>query len=230
MRYILFACLFSIIIWLLLERGKVEQSMEHDFIEYAPDVKELLAEFNIKPYELHDFALSNEWTEKQAVMKLKTLSYYNNHWQYARQLNREFNVPIAVTLAIGKVESAAGTSIMYEENNVFNIKCWEDHDHSRCINFDDDAPTDMFKTYPTIYASYENFGIKVMRESNYSNQKRIHNATTKSWHNWASALKAAGYATDENWVKKVENEIKEYRLNYKAEFMALYESYKIREI
>lgn len=119
-------------------------------------------------------------------------------------------VPASITLAQGLLESAAGQSRLAREgNNHFGIKCARDWKGKK-IYEDDDAAHECFRVYPSAEASFRDHSDFLRYQNRY---KSLFDLDPSDYKAWAKGLKAAGYATDPNYPKKLVKLIEDYGLD-----------------
>ncbi len=119
-------------------------------------------------------------------------------------------VPASITLSQGLLESRAGQSrLAVEGNNHFGIKChrgWK----GRTIREDDDARAECFRAYDTALESFRDHSDHLRYNDRY---KSLFNNRWGDYKAWAYGLKAAGYATDPAYPKKLIDLIERYNLS-----------------
>lgn len=130
-----------------------------------------------------------------------------------------YNIPIAITLSQGIVESACGESKLSRlSNNFFGMKClskcrncdgkkWERV--GSCINATDDSKHDLFQVYKSPWYSWRAHS-KLLTGSRYVHLTRL---PVTSYRKWAKGLKRAGYATEPRYAAILINYIELYKLN-----------------
>lgn len=124
--------------------------------------------------------------------------YIEQHAEYAMEQMRKYGIPASVTLAQGIIESADGRSMLAKTaNNHFGIK--GDYNGSYVLA-DDDKPNEKFKQYDTVAQSYEDHS-KVLMSDRY--QKLTEGLAADDYRSWATAIKAGGYASNDNYVNLV---------------------------
>lgn len=119
-------------------------------------------------------------------------------------------VPASITLSQGLLESRAGQSrLAVEGNNHFGIKChrgWK----GRTIREDDDARRECFRAYDTALESFRDHSDHLRYNDRY---KSLFNNRRGDYKAWAYGLKAAGYATDPAYPKKLIDLIERFDLS-----------------
>jgi LysM repeat protein len=123
-----------------------------------------------------------------------------------------YNIPASITLAQGMLESGNGNSdLAVYANNHFGIKChvgWEGPSFIK----DDDAKDECFRKYPSVLDSYTDHSKFLRSRSRYS---QLFELKSNDYKGWAEGLKAAGYATDPKYTKRLLELIETYKLyNY----------------
>ena len=122
-------------------------------------------------------------------------------------------IPASITLAQGCLESNNGNSTLATRgNNHFGIKC---HDWTgKKMYHDDDKRHECFRSYPSAYDSYMDHSKFLTTKSRYASLFEI---SPHDYRGWAKGLKAAGYATANNYASLLiriieENELYNYDL------------------
>jgi LysM repeat protein len=134
--------------------------------------------------------------------------YIEKHKNLAIEQQRKYNVPAAITMAQGLLESAAGTSFLATTaNNHFGIKCTSDW-KGRSISKDDDKANECFRRYAEVSDSYEDHSLFLLRPRYES----LFALPIGDYKAWAHGLKACGYATDPNYPEKLIRLIELYNL------------------
>jgi len=118
-------------------------------------------------------------------------------------------VPASITLAQGLLESAAGQSVLARMgNNHFGIKCagsWK----GQTIYHDDDAKGECFRKYSNVKDSFKDHSDFLRYSRRYES---LFDLPITDYKGWANGLKAAGYATDPGYAKKLIQIIEDFRL------------------
>lgn len=129
-----------------------------------------------------------------------------------REMSR-VGIPASITLAQGCLESNNGNSTLATKgNNHFGIKC---HDWTgKKIYHDDDKRHECFRSYPSAYDSYMDHSQFLTTKSRYAT---LFELSVHDYRGWAKGLKAAGYATANNYATLLiriieENELYKYDL------------------
>jgi LysM repeat protein len=123
-----------------------------------------------------------------------------------------YNIPASITLAQGMLESGNGNSdLAVYANNHFGIKCHVGWDGPAFIK-DDDEKDECFRKYPSVLDSYTDHSQFLKGRARYSQLFELKNNDYKGW---AEGLKAAGYATDPRYTKRLLEIIEAHKLyNY----------------
>ena len=122
-----------------------------------------------------------------------------------------YGIPASVTLAQMAYESGWGQSTLaVEGNNFFGVKCsaqWlrEKKPFSR---HDDDKPKEKFCNYASVDESIRHHS-EVLMGDRYNRCRRY---GPTDYHNWLVAIKACGYASAPDYVKKLEKIIRQFKL------------------
>jgi len=132
-----------------------------------------------------------------------------------REMHR-VGIPASITLAQGCLESNNGNSTLATRgNNHFGIKC---HDWTgKKIYHDDDKRHECFRSYPSAYNSYMDHSQFLTTKSRYASLFEI---SPHDYRGWAKGLKAAGYATANNYATLLIRIIEENQL-YQYDLMVL---------
>lgn len=135
--------------------------------------------------------------------------YIEKYKDLAMEEQARVGIPAAITLAQGLLESAFGGSMLATEaNNHFGIKCkntWT----GETILHDDDAMSECFRKYKTALDSYKDHSDYLRNNRRYS---FLFDIPLLKYQEWASGLRKAGYATDENYAKRLTDLIEKYKL------------------
>ena len=131
----------------------------------------------------------------------------------------KYNIPIAISLAQGIVESACGESeLSIRANNFFGIKCRERCKTcsgkkwqivGNCINAHDDSKHDLFRMHATAWESWRTHSTLLV-SNRYKHLTKLHITDYKTW---AHGLRAAGYATNPQYGPVLIRYIKDYNLD-----------------
>lgn len=125
------------------------------------------------------------------------------------QMNK-YGIPASITLAQGVFESGAGkSSLTRKSNNHFGIKCHSDWKGKK-VYFDDDARGECFRAYKNAKESYEDHSRFLSTGRRY---RRLFELKTTDYKGWAKGLKAAGYATNPQYAKRLIEIIELYDLD-----------------
>lgn len=120
-----------------------------------------------------------------------------------------YNIPASITLAQGMLESGNGNSdLAVYANNHFGIKCHRGWNGPTFIK-DDDEKDECFRKYPSVLDSYTDHSQFLRTRSRYASLFELKNNDYKGW---AEGLKAAGYATDPKYTKRLIELIETYQL------------------
>jgi hypothetical protein len=142
--------------------------------------------------------------------------YISNFSGLAMREMVRVGIPASITLAQGCLESNNGnSSLAVKGNNHFGIKC---HDwRGKKIYHDDDRRHECFRSYPSAYDSYMDHSEFLTTKSRYASLFQI---SPHNYRAWARGLKAAGYATANNYAKLLVRIIEEHEL-YQYDLMVL---------
>lgn len=134
--------------------------------------------------------------------------YIATYRDMAIEQQRKYQVPAAITMAQGILESAAGQSELAQKaNNHFGVKCTSDW-VGRTIYKDDDKEQECFRVYADVADSYEDHSLFLKRPRYQS----LFALPIGDYENWALGLKQCGYATDPNYPEKLIRLIEQYDL------------------
>ena len=137
------------------------------------------------------------------------LDYIATYRDMAIEQQRKYNVPAAITMAQGILESAAGQSELAKKaKNHFGVKCTSDW-VGRTYYKDDDQVNSCFRVYAEVSDSYEDHSLFLTRKRYES----LFALPIGDYKNWAYGLKACGYATDPHYPEKLIRIIEQYGLN-----------------
>lgn len=132
--------------------------------------------------------------------------FVDTYYAIAQKLSVAYGIPWETVVAQGILESAAGTSnFAKQRNNFFGIGAF-DSDPNKAFSYS--TPEDGWRGY------YEN----IRKTATYRNHGVFVGDTITDPHAYARAIKAAGYASDPNYVSKLDTLIKaiENRANEKG--------------
>lgn len=137
--------------------------------------------------------------------------FFNKYANAAMEQQQRYGIPASVTLAQMAYESFWGQSTLATAgNNFFGIKCsrdWLAAGKPYSLH-NDDKPNEKFCNYASVDESIEHHSRLLMGDR----YKRCHRYDSTDYHNWLVAIKACGYATAPDYVKKLEGMIKRYKL------------------
>ncbi len=164
--------------------------------------QELAAKFSNLGFVLNpDYAKKHKIPKSVVDAKLNTCrAYIQRFAKTAQEEAALFNIPAAITLAQGLLESNAGESqLSTKDNNHFGMKCPKKCLGCRCANYTDDSKYDMFRIFNSAWESYREHS-KLLTGKRY---KHLTKLDRRDYKNWAHGLKAAGYATDKRYAEKL---------------------------
>ena len=137
------------------------------------------------------------------------IEYIAKYRDLAVEQQRKYNVPAAITMAQGLLESSAGKSeLAVKANNHFGVKCTSDWP-GRTYNHNDETENECFRRYADVRDSYEDHSLFLKRKRYES----LFALPIGDYKNWAYGLKACGYATDPKYPEKLIRLIELYDLN-----------------
>lgn len=147
---------------------------------------------------------------KRAV-EINQDEFFNKYASAAMEQQQRYGIPASVTLAQMAYESFWGQSTLATAgNNFFGIKCsreWLAAGKPYSLH-NDDKPNEKFCNYASVDESIEHHSRLLMGDR----YKRCHRYDPTDYHNWLVAIKACGYATAPDYVRKLEGMIKRYKL------------------
>lgn len=136
--------------------------------------------------------------------------YIDEYKDLAIEQMYKYGIPASITLAQGVFESGAGkSSLTRKGNNHFGIKCHKDWKGKK-VYFDDDARGECFRAYKNARESYEDHSRFLATGRRY---RSLFDLKTTDYKGWAKGLKAAGYATNPQYAKKLIEIIELYDLD-----------------
>ena len=138
-------------------------------------------------------------------------AFFDKYAHAAMEQQLRYGIPASVTLAQMAYESFWGQSTLATAgNNFFGIKCsreWLAAGKPYSLH-NDDKPNEKFCNYASVDESIEHHSRLLMGDR----YKRCHRYSSTDYHNWLVAIKACGYATAPDYVKKLESMIKRHKL------------------
>lgn len=142
--------------------------------------------------------------------------YIANYAGIAQEEMRLYKIPASITLAQGILESGAGRGeLTRRANNHFGIKC---HDwKGEMVYHDDDRNQECFRKYKDPQNSFRDHSLFLAERRRYA---KLFELDIDDYKGWAKGLRAAGYATDRLYPRKLIDLIERYQLyNYDAEVL-----------
>lgn len=136
--------------------------------------------------------------------------YIEKYKTFAVEQMMLHGIPASITLAQGLLESGAGTSTLATKaNNHFGIKTggtWQ----GPYVLRDDDRPGERFRKYASARESYEDHSLFLTSRPRYASLFQLDRT---DYRGWAHGLKAAGYATNPEYARKLISIIELYHLD-----------------
>ncbi|CAM4161660.1 glucosaminidase domain-containing protein [Gillisia hiemivivida] len=135
--------------------------------------------------------------------------YVAEFYEIAQEEMRLYKIPASITLAQGILESGAGRGdLTRRANNHFGIKChdWEGDK----VYHDDDRSQECFRKYNDPKYSYRDHSLFLSQRRRYAD---LFELDPDDYEAWAKGLRAAGYATDRLYPKKLIEIIERYNLD-----------------
>jgi LysM repeat protein len=144
-----------------------------------------------------------------AERKITPEKYIESYKDEAIQEMLMYNIPASITLAQGMLESGNGNSdLAVYANNHFGIKCHVGWNGPTYIK-DDDTKDECFRKYPSVLDSYTDHSRFLKTRSRYAS---LFELKRNDYKGWAKGLKAAGYATDPKYTKRLLELIEAHKL------------------
>src|SRR5690606_27254645 len=141
---------------------------------------------------------------------LSVWEYINQYKDLAIAEQQRVNIPAAIKLAQGILESQYGKSeLAINANNHFGIKC-KSHWKGSTYTKDDDAKDECFRKYANSLDSYKDHSEFLVTSSRYQS---LFTYSVLDYKSWAHGLKSAGYATNPAYASKLIEVIEKYNLN-----------------
>ncbi len=145
------------------------------------------------------------WTQNNTI----TIAYIAQYKAIAMKEMKRTGVPASITLAQGILESNSGESnLAKNHNNHFGIKCKSDWTGAKAYH-DDDTKQECFRAYETAELSFKDHSNFLKNRPNYVDLFLLDPVDDTAW---AYGLKKAGYATANDYPKKLLKIIDDYEL------------------
>ncbi len=145
------------------------------------------------------------WTQNNTI----TIAYIAQYKAIAMKEMKRTGVPASITLAQGILESNSGESnLAKNHNNHFGIKCKSDWTGAKAYQ-DDDTKQECFRAYETAELSFKDHSNFLKNRPNYVDLFLLDPVDDTAW---AYGLKKAGYATANDYPKKLLKIIDDYEL------------------
>lgn len=118
--------------------------------------------------------------------------FVSDHVSIAQRLSVEYGIPWETVIAQGILESGAGTSrLAREKHNYFGIGAY------------DHCPFECALSYASELEGWQGYYENIRKTSTYRNHGVFQGNTITDPFAYLVAIKAAGYATDPNYIEKV---------------------------
>ena len=143
-----------------------------------------------------------------ASQKITDKEYISIYKDLAITEMKRTGIPASITLAQGMLESGNGnSSLAIKGNNHFGIKChsWQ----GGKIYHDDDKKNECFRKYKSAYESYMDHSDFLTNTNRYGS---LFELNTTDYKGWAKGLKKAGYATANDYDRKLIDLIERHKL------------------
>ena len=135
-------------------------------------------------------------------------AYIAEYRDMAIEQQIKHQIPAAITMAQGLLESSAGQSeLAVKANNHFGIKCASDW-VGKTYTHDDETKNECFRQYASPADSYEDHSLFLKRKRYES----LFALPIADYKGWAHGLKACGYATDPKYADKLIRIVELYNL------------------
>ncbi len=135
--------------------------------------------------------------------------YIDRYKSIAISQMERYGIPASITMAQGILESDCGNSwLSQQSNNHFGIKCKKNWT-GETVRYDDDAPNECFRAYPSVEASYHDHAEFLDTQPRYDS---LFVYASDDYRSWARGLKAAGYATAPDYAQRLVRIIEESQL------------------
>ena len=145
-----------------------------------------------------------------AAAQTPQLDYIAKYSALAVSEMQRTGVPASITLAQGLLESGAGLSpLAVHAHNHFGIKCHNDWEGETFYK-DDDREQECFRAFRTVEESFRAHSDFLRNRPRYAALFELDPTDYKAW---AKGLRAAGYATDPAYAKKLIKQIEDYGLD-----------------
>lgn len=142
--------------------------------------------------------------------KLSAKDYIDNFKEDAVKEMCLNKIPASIVLAQAMFESANGNSELAKNaNNHFGIKCkkeWGGESYSK----DDEEAQECFRKYNSVLESYTDHSVFLKTRPRYA---FLFDIPVTDYKSWCLGLKAAGYATDPKYAKRLIDIIEKYKLH-----------------
>lgn len=133
-------------------------------------------------------------------------SYIQKYLTTAKKEADLYNIPVAITLAQGIIESNAGrSSLAVKHNNHFGVKY---RGFGKYAIYKDDTPKDKFQVYKSAWWSFRDHS-KLLTSNHYRHLTKLKRTQYKAW---ARGLKKCGYATAPKYAEILISVIEKYQL------------------
>lgn len=137
-------------------------------------------------------------------------SYISQYKQIALDQEREYGIPVPITLAQGILESGAGKSgLTRNANNHFGIKAYGGWTGRIYLAWDDEATKSKFRWYNSASESFKDHSVFLKNNSRY---RSLFTKSVYDYRGWANGLQRAGYATSPTYAKALIGYIDAYKL------------------
>jgi flagellum-specific peptidoglycan hydrolase FlgJ len=138
-----------------------------------------------------------------------TKAYIQQYKEIAMKEMKRTGIPASITLAQAIVESSSGESNLAKKfNNHFGIKCKTEWKGETTYQ-DDDSKQECFRVYPNAESSFIDHSNFLKNRPNYASLFELDPVDDTAW---AYGLKKAGYATANDYPKKLLKVIDDYEL------------------
>jgi Mannosyl-glycoprotein endo-beta-N-acetylglucosaminidase len=139
-------------------------------------------------------------------------AFIERYLPLARQVHKEYGIPVSVCLAQSMHETRAGNSnLAIQAHNFFGMKCKDEGE----VGFDlvDDQDTaSCFRVYKNDQESFMDYGQRVGTHAIYARVQNLRTTGEKDPNKWVQAIASCGYASSPQYVQLVSRIIKDNNL------------------
>lgn len=146
-----------------------------------------------------------------SVKELPKFEYLKRYAEVSIEEMKIHGIPASITIAQALLESNAGRSnLAVKHKNHFGIKCYDQKNQKgACVAFYSDGPNDRFRHYESVWSGFRDHSY-FLKRSRYAS---LYELNIDDYKGWSKGLKAAGYATDPGYSRKLINLIERWDLH-----------------